>query len=249
MGRGCKLGRKRKYSNRPAFVDRKNKNNRKIVRDEESVSSDTTNFASNDCVTTNFDKTNCNTTNFDKEWCDKNMDTPVPDLPMNSPVVIVTNNTGELEKKREEDFMFQESRTWKEEQYKRSAVAFVFTNVLFFPPRSEWKGKDGAIEQTSKFLQLDNRTNRNLIYRVFLNMEHDLNPGRNSRSVNKKLLIMPGSVEEQIIADRLEEGCSVATTTEFVNIYRRQQNLSIIGKSCVHQTSKRLKPLVSTIGP
>ena len=49
--------------------------------------------------------------------------------------------------------------------------------------------------------------------------------------------------------DQIEEGCSVTVTTEFVNIYRRQHNLALFGATYIYHTTKRLRPLVSTIGP
>ena len=211
MGKKSNLSRKRKYGNRKPLVDRIKRNTEKILDVIDKC--DTTNFASMESVTTNFENTDDGTINVAKMNCDiLNKGTPtksitIGGLPKNSPVAVT--DTGEFEEKNRERkklgpytesaLVFEDkqtNQTWEEQQYRRSAIAFVFTNHLFCPPKHEWKGKDGSIMRACQFLELDFYSSRHVVQKVFEIVEYNMIPYRKVRCLNKNLLIPPGSLEE-----------------------------------------------------
>ena len=170
MGNKCKLGRKRKYSNR-----KKGDHGKKIVRnvnatndnDSDAGKSITTNFDENNCTTTNFDKTHPNISAISDSRERKQETTNAPENP---PVIVA--DKGEFKKKEIVSYADHceaiHDRTWEQDQYKRSAIAFVYTNHLFCPPQHEWWGKGGSIAKACDFLQLDYIRDRKTVSRVFL---------------------------------------------------------------------------------
>lgn len=60
-------------------------------------------------------------------------------------------------------------------------------------------------------------------------------------------LIKTASFEAQLIADMTEGNFGFMETTRKVNDYRTANRMVCVGSSCVYLTSKRLKPVVTTI--
>ena len=61
------------------------------------------------------------------------------------------------------------------------------------------------------------------------------------------MLILPGSVEEGLIADWMEAGLGFRHTTTMVNQHRREEGLRIVGRSCVMSTFDRMNPILTNI--
>ena len=99
------------------------------------------------------------------------------------------------------------------------------------PPRSQWNDEGGAIDRVCLFCNLDKHRHSYLINHVFsqalLSTNHYSNysPARKKRIFNGEYLIPPNSVMEQLVADRIEEGCSVSITTMLLNQYREKEDL------------------------
>ena len=109
-------------------------------------------------------------------------------IPMLPPVV--TDNTGGRKKKeikQDTKVSFLEDRNWEHQQNKRSAVAFVFLNLLYSPPKKEWKGAGGLIRIACQMLQLDFNSNCKLVEHVFVAFDktNSFSDVRCPRSLNK----------------------------------------------------------------
>ena len=122
---------------------------------------------------------------------DENNNNTNNDLPMLPPVVSVT--TGERKKIEIKqvtvDLTNFEPSSWNEQQYKRSAVAFIYSNHLFYPPCSEWKGQFGAISKACKLLGINRNNNKRMVENVFLTISKSEPPICTFRCLNKNLLI------------------------------------------------------------
>ena len=98
-------------------------------------------------------------------------------------------------------------------------------------------------------LGINRENNKRMVENIFLMISKNQPPIRGFRSLNLNLLVQPGSVEEQIVADRIEEGKSLSSTTEFVNLYCRQHQKTEVGQYCVYRASQRIHPLITSIAP
>jgi len=56
-----------------------------------------------------------------------------------------------------------------------------------------------------------------------------------------------GSIEEQLIADWMEDGLGFCLTTMLINVHQKEQCLPEVGKKAVYNTFHRLEPLFSKI--
>ena len=135
----------------------------------------------------------------------------------------------------------------------RIAIGTYYAHVIGATDRKFWGGKDGVIAKICEVWNL-NRQQRRKVRRIlesvhecrFRNTDYD---GRSKRKYNKgrTILILPGSVEEGLIADWMEAGLGFRHTTTMVNQHRREEGLRIVGRSCVMSTFDRMNPILTNI--
>lgn len=164
----------------------------------------------------------------------------------NVPVCSSAVDTEEHGEKIEKKIERKNNKNWEEQQQQRFAIAFVYSNLLSAPPPRDWYGRDGSIVWTIDYLGLHPNTYKT-VREVFFQLSNQASLFRKVRGRNKNLLIPPGSVEEQIVADRLEEGCSISLTTTFVNQYREQAGKIHVSEWCVYNSFHFLKPVISSL--
>ena len=111
------------------------------------------------------------------------------------------------------------THNWELQQNKHSAIAFIFTDLLFALLPKDWYGEEEAITNICRILGLDSMNNKNLVEYVPQQVHANYCPIRKLLSININIFISSGSREKQIIADRIEAGCSISATVEFVNLY------------------------------
>jgi len=116
---------------------------------------------------------------------------------------------------------------------------------------ANWKGRDGAIAAIIRTLQMPTGS-YNTVKKVLEDGWKCLQHGEKyvgahratGRESNHKAIIRPGSTDEQLIADLIEDGVSLEDCTERVNIHRKLVNPNKIhvGISAVRTVVERLNP-------
>ena len=61
-------------------------------------------------------------------------------------------------------------------------------------------------------------------------------------------LIPPESYQSQLLADFIEWDFGFSEATNFLNLYREEQGLPHVGRSCVYEAVKKMKPVVTKVG-
>eukprot|EP00936_MAST-01D_sp_MAST-1D-sp1_P002372 g2372.t1 len=111
---------------------------------------------------------------------------------------------------------------------KRAFISVYYMTELDAPPKSEWKARGGTISTIIKnvsFLK-DHHNDRLRVQRVLEdtcwcheNGYEYRGEGRYAQVGGHNKLILPGSFEEQLIADCMEDGLGLDSTTEYLNDY------------------------------
>ena len=100
-------------------------------------------------------------------------------------------------------------KTWSEQKDRRVAVAEYFKQTLGFPQKNLWYGHGGTIAQIKKvYLDMSRNTIDSILMEIF-NSEHSGNMYTRERQDCRffcSYVIEPGSVEEQLLADLMEQG-------------------------------------------
>ena len=144
----------------------------------------------------------------------------------------------------------------KDNQAERTEIAHVYRFVLHGPPPEEWDGNHGSIRKVCDMFgwKANNHNKHRKIRSIFLECEELLCKGLSfNQNKSKKLrtgrppVILPGSVEEGIIADWMEANMGARMTTKMVNEHRRSQGLDTVSKNVILRHVKRMTPKVTTI--
>ena len=135
----------------------------------------------------------------------------------------------------------------------RHAIYYQYEAILDSPPKPHWRGKGGTIALIRKALQLPPHHRRvikrtlNEIMRCMVEGE-DFDGRLNSRTqLGEKFIILPGSVEENLITNWTEAHCGFRFTTEMVNEHRRQQGLVEVSRYCVMSVFYSLRPKMDVL--
>jgi hypothetical protein len=131
-------------------------------------------------------------------------------------------------------------------EQQRCAIFVIFVQVLDAPPESEWYGTNGTISIIMKILHMAPGS-RDVVDRVLKEASRCIDegisysPGRKfTADEDSRALIKRGSVEEQIVADCIEDGQSYAIACDYVNDYRAKKQLPHIGISAVATWCERM---------
>ena len=148
------------------------------------------------------------------------------------------------------------------EQHRRIAIYCFYMDTLDAPPKEDWLGYEGTVTLISRALDIP-KGSRASVLRVLEDVtrchregwhftgERLTAQGRGSRPEMQR--VKTGSVEEQLIANGIENGCSIANAIESVYAYRstlppaKRRSLLKIKKGAVHECVLRLKPKITTI--
>ena len=110
----------------------------------------------------------------------------------------------------------------------RMAISYYFVEVLDAPHSTHWKGKGGTIAIIRKALHM-HPSQRRVIRRTLQEImrcaaEGDEFNGKIEKKSKqgRKIIILPGSFEELLIANWMEAHCGFRQTTVMVNEHRRQ---------------------------
>eukprot|EP00937_MAST-01D_sp_MAST-1D-sp2_P007790 g7790.t1 len=134
----------------------------------------------------------------------------------------------------------------------RALISAYFVTQMDAPPKAEWRGRDGAIGYIIKNLKGLTQGHYKTVERVLEDTvwchKHGFEyrgEGRYAGVGGHNKLIAPGSFEEQLVADTMEDGLGLDAATEYVNDYRTKLGLVHVGKS---DEVKRVKSLSGGCG-
>jgi len=105
----------------------------------------------------------------------------------------------------------------------RMAIFYQYADILDVPHSTYWKGMGGTISNIRHALQM--RPNQRRVIRRTLEeivrcmVEGVIFHGKieNKEKLGRKIIILPGSMEELLIANRMEAHCGFRMTTVMVN--------------------------------
>lgn len=150
----------------------------------------------------------------------------------------------------------QELPTTTTAKEKRVAIYVYWNDSLGASGPTTWQGRDGAIASIRRELNIPTGS-YNTIKKVLedawdLHLQGKQYTGTHrstGKTSNNKPLIAPGSTDEQLVADLIEDGCSIEDTTEYVNIARKADNPNKVhvGESAVRTVILRLNPNRSAV--
>jgi hypothetical protein len=121
------------------------------------------------------------------------------------------------------------------------------------PQKKFWLGKTGTISSILKVWKLpqtSRRFIRNILKAATSCVENNMPYlGLTNRNNNqgRPPVIFPGSIEEGIIADWMEDGLGFTFTTRMVNQHRKEEGLFPIGRSAVMNHFDKMKPIITKI--
>ena len=136
----------------------------------------------------------------------------------------------------------------------RTAWGTYYLRVLNAPPFAEWESTDGdgTISILSRQFNIPPGS-RAAVRRVISDAWHCLQEGEEyvgelpSGRGGQNTLIKSGSPEEKIVANSMESGRSLRSTTLLVNKHLRKKKQEHVGMSSVHSCYWRLDPVVTAI--
>ena len=118
--------------------------------------------------------------------------------------------------------------------------------------KRSWGGQGGVISAIRKVWnipQTHSRYIKRILTRVnelqLKNVPYTGQSGQQLGGSGRKPLIQQGSMEEQIIADWMEQGLGFRQTTKMVNQHRRDQGLTLVGRSAVRNHFEKMNPVIS----
>jgi len=135
----------------------------------------------------------------------------------------------------------------------RYAIYYQFVFVLDCPYHEHWSHQGGTIAIIRKALDL--RPNqRRVVRRTLEEIMRCLREGKefdghisNNEKLGRKILILPGSIEEALIANWMDSHCGFRMTTYMVNEHRRQQDDVEVSRYAVMSAFYRLNPKVDVL--
>ena len=138
------------------------------------------------------------------------------------------------------------------EKDRRIGIAFHYIEAHKVAPEKEWWGSGGTVALIcAKYPSCDSMTVGNVLADVMACYEegkiYTAKRAAGSGGHNKEIL--PGSLEEQLVADMSEEGASYRQITETINEQRIKDSKEHLGKggSAVRSCYWRLAPVITTV--
>ena len=148
---------------------------------------------------------------------------------------------------------FNEKPTENKRVCYRMAIYYHFIKILDAPHEIHWNGKDGTISLIRKALRM-HPCQRRVIKRTLQEIMRCATEGiefngkiENINKLGAKIIISPGSAEELLIANWMENHCGFRMTTDMVNEHRRQQGDFDVSVYCVMSAFYCLKPKVNVL--
>ena len=117
-----------------------------------------------------------------------------------------------------------------------------------------WDGPKGIAARIAKKMELpptaDLRFIKNTMRDILVFMEKGVEyKGQYApRADWENYLIPPESYQSQLLADFIEWDFGFSEATNFLNLYREEQGLPHVGRSCVYEAVKKMKPVVTKVG-
>ena len=138
-------------------------------------------------------------------------------------------------------------------QAERVAISYYYHIAMSAPPISEWSGWDGTISTIRRVFKFD-LNKRFLIQKVLEDSIKCKEDGKQydgtpyfERKNGPTLIIDPGSMEENIVANWMESDLGFRRTTDMVNQYRRDMGKIELGRNAIMNAFFRMTPLVTKI--
>jgi len=135
----------------------------------------------------------------------------------------------------------------------RMAIQYQYIDIMDAPHKSYWSGKGGTISVIRKALHMSTNQRRT-IKRTLQEITKCMREGvifdgsiEKENKQGRKIIILPGSFEELLIANWMEAHCGFRFTTMMVNEHRRQQGDDDVSVYAVMAVFYRLKPKVDVI--
>lgn len=144
-----------------------------------------------------------------------------------------------------------------EEQRSRRMCIYHYFKTLYrcMPEESGWwNGRNGIAARIAKKMELPPTTNLRPIKNTmrvilrYIEMGVEYTGQYAPRPEWGDYLIPRDSYQSQLVADFIEWDFGFTETTNFLNLYREEQGLTHVGRSCVYDAVKRMQPVVTKIG-
>ena len=133
------------------------------------------------------------------------------------------------------------------------SVTVYYARALGSPPKLIWGGKHGTIAHICEVFHLP-KSHRRRIRRVLKNFnesKHKNIPfdGRDKRECNtgRPTLIQPGSSDEGLITDLMENNMGFIQTTVMLNEHHRGQGKHPVGRNAVMSAFDRMNPKIDRV--
>ena len=130
-------------------------------------------------------------------------------------------------------------------------VGYYYRKALGSPRRSQWHGKNETIYHICDVFKLT-KTKQKIVNRILndiLIQEHLRLPydGKEKRWRNKgrPVVTIPGSVDEGLLADWMEDNHGFHQTTIFLNQYRMEERMMPVGRSVVISAFDRMNTKIN----
>ena len=135
----------------------------------------------------------------------------------------------------------------------RIAIYYYYIEVLDAPHLIHWKSRAGTIAIIRKALKM-HPSQRRVIKRTLEEIMRCATEGvdfngkiEKKNKEGRKIIILPGSFEELLIANWMEAYCGFRQTTVMVNEHRRQQGDENVSVYTVMATFYRLQPKIDVL--
>ena len=148
---------------------------------------------------------------------------------------------------------FNEKPTENKRVCYRLAIYYHYIKILDAPHEIHWNGKEGTISLIRKALRMhpcQRRVIKRTLQEIMRCATEGIEFNGKIQYVNKlgaKIIISPGSAEELLIANWMENHCGFRMTTAMVNEHRRQQGDIDVSVFCVMSAFYRLTPKVNVL--
>ena len=135
----------------------------------------------------------------------------------------------------------------------RYSIYYTWVYRLDAPPEKDWKGRDGTIHTIRHILGMPPHA-RSKIRRVLEEAMRCLRVGKYfdgtiepKNKLGRKVVILPGSAEELLMANWMESHIGFRMTTLLVNEHRKEEGKERVIVSAVMSAFYRLQPKVSVL--
>ena len=135
----------------------------------------------------------------------------------------------------------------------RMAIMYHYVEILDAPNAIHWKGKGRTISLIRRALHM-HASQRRVILRTLEEIMRCAVEGiefngkiESKHKLGRKIIILPGSAEELLIANWMEAHCGFRQTTYMVKEYRRQQGDTRVSVYAVMSAFYRLQPKVDIL--